>query len=253
MANVNIKEVEGGQNTAPGLSDGIELDDGTTSKWATLQHILDRITGLTAKTSVTGADTLPMTDSAASNVAKKITITNFLASIFASPTFTGTPTLTGGDFSGMPHDHGDADDGGVLVAAAIAGLHGYALTISSASLAWVDATTYYFGLRQAAPSVSEGTARIYCPRPGTIKIIYMEFIQSVVGSNETFAMSLRKDATSDTSINAAVEVSSNPAIVLNTALNLAVVQGTFLEIKVVTPTWGTNPTGAWNGFIYVQE
>lgn len=93
MSDVNIKEVEGGEVTTLGDSDGVEIDTGTTSVWIKIsnlvQAILKRINDLTAKTSLVDADNLVLTDSAASNAAKKITWANVMTAILA---YTGTLT-----------------------------------------------------------------------------------------------------------------------------------------------------------------
>lgn len=68
----------------------------------------------TSKTTPVGADELPITDSAASFVLKRTTITNFLAAAFASPTLTGSPTAptqTAGDDSTKVATTAYVDDG----------------------------------------------------------------------------------------------------------------------------------------------
>jgi len=73
------------EDTAPSLTDlayTVKDPGGTPlSRKSTWQTILNLLYSLTAKTTLTGADTIPLTDSAASNAAKKITWTNFLTQI----------------------------------------------------------------------------------------------------------------------------------------------------------------------------
>lgn len=80
-------------DTAPALASVIESvkdPSGTPlSRKITLNAIWDLLTSLTAKTSIVDADQLSMADSAASNVAKKITFANVMTTILA---YTGTLT-----------------------------------------------------------------------------------------------------------------------------------------------------------------
>jgi hypothetical protein len=80
------------------------------------------LTSLTAKTTLVDADQLGLADSAASNVGKKITWQNVMVQAAAYTQTLTNKTLTAptiADFTNAAHDHGDADDGGVLVAAAV--------------------------------------------------------------------------------------------------------------------------------------
>jgi hypothetical protein len=77
-----------------------------------------KISDLPAATSATGDDLLVIVDSPASSSAtKKITVTNFSGSLFASPVFTGQPTIP--DFTNAAHSHQNAAGGGTLNASAI--------------------------------------------------------------------------------------------------------------------------------------
>lgn len=62
----------------------------------------DFIVALTGKTTPVGADSLIISDSAASDDAKKVSLTNFMAAIFTSPTLTGTVTLPKVKLTGTP-------------------------------------------------------------------------------------------------------------------------------------------------------
>lgn len=92
MADVNIKEVEGGEVTSLNDNDGFEVDPGSVAstwiKWSSIKTLL-------------------------------ATWLNTLSATWSNKTLTA-PTIA--DFTNAAHDHGDADDGGTLVAAAIAGL-----------------------------------------------------------------------------------------------------------------------------------
>jgi len=67
MANVYIKTVNGGEKTTPSGTDAIELDDGSTSKYALLSNLFKIIDGLTEDTTPdTAADFLVTYDTSAS-------------------------------------------------------------------------------------------------------------------------------------------------------------------------------------------
>lgn len=80
-------------DSAPALTSVIESvkdPSGTPlSRKITLNAIWNLLTSLTAKTSIVDADQVSMADSAASNVAKKITFANLMATVLA---YTGTLT-----------------------------------------------------------------------------------------------------------------------------------------------------------------
>lgn len=121
MANVNIKEVEGGETTTVTSSHSIELDDGVNSTWASVVnlavYVWNYLTSLTAKTTLVDADQIPLADSAASNAGKKITWANFMAQAaaytqtLANKTLT-TPTIA--SFTNAQHDHSNAAGGGAI-------------------------------------------------------------------------------------------------------------------------------------------
>jgi hypothetical protein len=105
----------------------------------------------------------------------------------------------------------------------------------------VDATTYFNVTPGFASGTSSAFGRIYIPAAGTITAVYLSAAASgTVGTNETSTVSLRLNDTSDTTISSAVVLSSG-----NTAYSatpsIAVVAGDFINFKMLTPTWATNP------------
>lgn len=117
-----------------------------------------------------------------------------------------------------------------------------------------DSTTYYSGNFPALqPSTAETIQRIYIPRAGTITRVDLFMLTLGVGSNETSTISLRKNATSDTTLSATIDNSSVANVVNATGLSISVSAGDYIEIKWVTPAWATNPTTVgWKSEIYLQ-
>lgn len=211
-------------------------------------YIWNYLTSLTADTPV-DADSIAFYD-AGGAATDKVTLANLVdnwlksrATTWTNQTFTA-PAIA--DFTNMAHDHGDADDGGVLVAAAIAGLHGYTLLASSGvANSPADATTYYFGsVLSRTFFVTAGNARVYIPKAGTITRVEIHWRQETTPATaETSTIYLRLNDTTDTVLSAAVKNDGTLDYINVTGLSIAVVAGDYYEIKWVTPSWATNPVG----------
>jgi hypothetical protein len=121
---------------------------------------------------------------------------------------------------------------------------GYAISLGCLSFNPADATTYYIGGAQGSgPTTTDGNVRVYIPRAGVIRTVYIAFVNSSVnGTNETSTISLRLNSTADTTISSSVVNNANAGSVSNTGLSISVAAGDFIELKWVTPTWATNPT-----------
>ena len=116
-----------------------------------------------------------------------------------------------------------------------------------------DGTTYYYGSIPSQPlATNAARRRLYIPCSGNITKCFL-FFTFTAGTTETSTASIRLNNTTDTTISSAVNLSSNPYAVSNTSLNVAVVAGDYIEIKWVTPTWVTNPTGVSGSAMIVIE
>jgi len=129
---------------------------------------------------------------------------------------------------------------------------GYALAVTSLILSTLsDGSTYYFGLNAIAPATTANNNRVYIPKAGTIKAAYI-FAAFVAGSDESASLYIRKNNSSDTLI-ASLDFSFNPVVFSNGGLNIAVNAGDYIELKLVCPTWATNPSQLkMSGHIYVE-
>lgn len=284
MADVNIKEVSGGNNATPDLTDAIEIDDGTNSEYTTIQQLYNRITALTADTPV-DADSIAFYD-ASGSATDKVTLANFIDNYLRSraTTWTGqtltAPTID--DFTNMAHDHGDADDGGVVVADAV-GLttQGDVLYRDGSGLARLAASTAGYHLRTggagANPTWSSSTmiipfgttaagnpadAATYwyggafrnlvaITAAGQNRIYFRractiaKIDQTIVytaGTSENVSISLRLNDTTDTALTTTLDLSGAGPQYLSHTISVAIAVGDFIELKWVSPTWVTNPT-----------
>lgn len=135
---------------------------------------------------------------------------------------------------------------------ASAGL-GYEITIHANNWNPSDSTTRYWGSHGQTPQATEGLAPVYIMKPGTIKAAeILAWASTAWGTNEDWSMYLRLNGASDTLI-ATVSLAAAVRRFANAALSIPVTAGDYFEIKVVCPTWVTNPTGVYlGGRFYVE-
>lgn len=132
---------------------------------------------------------------------------------------------------------------------------GYTLqaNFSTVVLAPADATTYYFGSGTINNlNTTAAIRRTYIPKSGTIKAAY-GFFNQTAGSSETSTINIRLNNTTDTAITTTLTNDASPTTYSNASLNIAVVEGDYIEIKWVTPTWVTNPTNVIGGIVIYIE
>jgi len=132
-------------------------------------------------------------------------------------------------------------------------LTGYALTLTALTLASLaDGSTYYFGSKAVAPSATANHARVYIPKAGTIKAAYIYAYCWTLGSSENVSFYVRKNNTTDTLIETTA-LDGTDILIDNAALSIAVVAGDYIEIKIVCPTWVTNPGDVhFSGVVYIE-
>lgn len=107
-----------------------------------------------------------------------------------------------------------------------------------------DATTYFFryGSTITASTASGGASQqLFIPVAGTIKACYGSFLIGGLASNENVSLIIRVNNTTDVTVSSTIQMTANPTTFSNNALSQAVSAGDYIEIKMVCPTWGTNP------------
>lgn len=107
-----------------------------------------------------------------------------------------------------------------------------------------DGTTYF---PQPSGGInitfSDGRTRFMIPKDGTIKrFVGVVYVAGVLGSAENVSIYVRLNATTDVTVTTTSQWTATENAVSNTAMSQAVVAGDFIEVKIVTPTWVTNPT-----------
>lgn len=118
----------------------------------------------------------------------------------------------------------------------------YALQYGATSFNPVDATTYYVGTSVIPAQTTGGTIVIPIPQTGTVTYVDLVLTSGAVGSSETFSAYFRKNNTDDTLISSSVAITASNNRFANSSLSIAVTAGDYFEIKVIAPTWATNPT-----------
>lgn len=119
--------------------------------------------------------------------------------------------------------------------------------------AWnpTDAQTVYFGGITRAPSTVANTDKIFFRQAGVIKIVNLYTFAAVAGSNQAWSLYVRLNDTTDTLV-ATVSAATQERIFNNSGLAIAVAAGDYIQLKMVNPTWTTDPTGVLgSGYLYV--
>ena len=129
---------------------------------------------------------------------------------------------------------------------------GYSLQATATSFSPSDAKTYYIGMPPTAQSTVDRN-RVYFPKAGTIKrAIVFWCATGTAGTAELISVYLRKNNSSDTLIG---QWENNQAkkLIDNSELNISVSAGDYFEIKIVCPTWATNPTNVLiSAVVYIE-
>lgn len=142
-------------------------------------------------------------------------------------------------------------DGQVLVGAQ------YMVPAFSGAHSPADATTYYLSQWPGAPSASEGLGA-YFPREGQIRRIWLQaLVAGTLGSAEVGSLYIRVNNAVDYLISSALKWDAALQVVsveYDPGAGPAVTLGDYWELKLVTPTWVTNPTTVlYSGGLWVEN
>jgi len=117
-------------------------------------------------------------------------------------------------------------------------------SMSGADWSPADASTYYCGSTPTqGPQTTGGRAPVVVPASGTITAASVTVrVAGTLGTTETFTVSVRLNNSTDTILSSSAQANATVQTFSNLALSIAVTAGAELELKVVFPTWATNPT-----------
>lgn len=115
-----------------------------------------------------------------------------------------------------------------------------------------DGATAYFGNMPKAPTTTANISKIYFRENGTITHAEIYNYSGTAGTNEAWSLYIRKNNTTDYLI-ATVSSATNERVFSNTAMSIPIVSGDYVEIKMVNPTWVTNPlTCIFGGYLVLN-
>lgn len=118
----------------------------------------------------------------------------------------------------------------------------YALLVQADVSNPADAATTYLGNMPRVPISTDGISRIYMSDAGTITAAdIFVYAGGTSGSNEAWSFYVRVNSTTDHLIET-VSASTAARRFDNTSLAISLSAGDYFEIKMVNPTWATNPT-----------
>jgi len=116
-----------------------------------------------------------------------------------------------------------------------------------------DATTYYFGnglMGTGTWVTNQGWSKVYLPYNATIVGWTANFFNSTSnGSAETATLSVNVDNT-PTTLSSAITMKTAISTFTASGLNISVNSGSYIEAKLLTPTWVTNPVGTVFGITF---
>jgi hypothetical protein len=121
-----------------------------------------------------------------------------------------------------------------------------ALHVATNSVSPADAATYYFGgVGVKNPDTNAAVKRLYTPMSGRIiAAVVSMYSLTATGTNEDITMYIRVNNTTDYTL-AVVGVADAHRVFSNQSLAIPLTVGDYIEIKMVSPTWATNPEGCY--------
>ena len=116
-----------------------------------------------------------------------------------------------------------------------------------------DATSYYFGqFHGLTPQTIADISRVYIRKTGVIRTANILTYATTAGTNESWSFYIRLNNTTDYLIQT-ISATTNMRTFTSSSMNIPVVAGDYIEIKMVCPTWVTNPSGVrGNGYLIIE-
>jgi hypothetical protein len=129
---------------------------------------------------------------------------------------------------------------------------GYVINVQALTSSPTDSQTVYFGTMPKAPVTVADTSKVYIPKSGRIKRAEIYCYSGTAGTAEAWSLYVRKNNTTDYLI-ATLSVTQSERKFQNSALDIPIAAGDYIEIKGVQPLWATNPlTTIYGGYVYIE-
>lgn len=124
--------------------------------------------------------------------------------------------------------------------------------VQSTSNSPVDAQTVYFGTLPKGLVTTAGISKVHVLKNGIITKVNIYCYSGTAGTSENWSMYIRVNNTADYLIQT-IGSATNERIFSNLNLEIPVVVGDYFEIKMINPTWVTNPlTTTFAGNILIK-
>ncbi len=124
-------------------------------------------------------------------------------------------------------------------------------TFTASLGAWNDSTTYYVGTGtnvETSPALSV----VHFPKPGIITAAQLHIYFGSAGSGENVTILIRKNNTTDYAFTTGT-FNTNMVFLYNYALNIPMTTSDYVEFKIQTPAWATNPANGYVGTCFMIE
>ncbi len=145
-------------------------------------------------------------------------------------------TVRGGDLVTLTNEGTN-----ITVAASAA----YTLMLGSAgSQSPADSTTYYYGGDwNANLNTTWNLTSVEIPKAGTLKRVFIKVrVAGVLGTTEAVSHYLRINDTTDVTLNTTATYDTTATNIVASGLSAALAAGDYVNLKIATPAWVTNPT-----------
>ena len=132
------------------------------------------------------------------------------------------------------------------------GSSGYAIQVGATSTStFTDGQSLFFGSPGHSVLTAGSQRRVYMPAAGIISVAYLYGRFANGGSGEEWPLYIRLNNTTDTLVYTHNTTNADK-LWSNTGLSITVAAGDYIEMKLINPSWVTNPSsGLLNGVLYI--
>lgn len=130
--------------------------------------------------------------------------------------------------------------------------HMYTLPFACAASTPADITAYFLGNTGSQLNTTSGYGRVLIPKSGRIVWASL-WIGCTAGTNEATVIAINVNGATDYVFDATVDLSVSFNNLSNALLNIPVVAGDYIQFKITTPAWATNPTSVGiRGIVFIE-
>lgn len=125
---------------------------------------------------------------------------------------------------------------------------------SSANPANGGFTYYSGGTVFGAPSTTYNNQKVYVPKAGTIKVIFVRVrVDGTLGTTENVVHKISINGAAGTGTGVTLTYSAVNNIGASASESIAVAAGDYIALTFTTPTWATPPTTVyWESWVYIE-